>query len=54
MAKKKLNKVINDLEEASVPKKEEKEEPSLFKKIKTKLGFDRGGIVNINYLTRGL
>ena len=31
----KLNKVISDLEEASVPKKEEKEEPSLFKKIKT-------------------
>ena len=50
----KLNKVINDLEEASVPKKEEKEEPSFFSKIKTKLGFNRGGIVNINYLTRGL
>tara|TARA_R100000008_G_scaffold24781_1_gene13341 strand:- start:42 stop:746 length:705 start_codon:yes stop_codon:yes gene_type:complete len=51
---KKLNKVINDLEEASVPKKEEKEEPSFFSKIKTKLGFNRGGIVDINYLTRGL
>jgi len=50
----KLNKVINDLEEASVPKKEEKEEPSFFSKIKTKLGFNRGGIVDINYLTRGL
>ena len=46
--KKKLNKVISDLEEASVPKKEEKEEkeePSLFKKIKTKLGFKHGGPV---------
>ncbi len=49
-----LAKTIDELEKASVPKKEEKEEPSLFKKIKTKLGFNRGGIVDINYLTRGL
>tara|TARA_R100001594_G_scaffold2047_5_gene8342 strand:+ start:1647 stop:2369 length:723 start_codon:yes stop_codon:yes gene_type:complete len=41
----KLNKVISDLEEASVPKKEEKEEPSFFSKIKTKLGFKHGGPV---------
>ena len=34
--------------------KEEKEEPSFFSKIKTKLGFNRGGIVDINYLTRKL
>jgi len=50
----KLNKVINDLEEASVPKKEEKEEPSFFSMIKEKLGFNRGGIADINYLTRRL
>ena len=31
---KKLNKTINELEEASVPKKEEKEEPSFFSKMK--------------------
>ena len=52
--KKKLNKVISDLEEASVPKKEEKEEPSFFSMIKEKLGFNQGGIANINYLTRKL
>jgi len=39
---------------ASVPKKEEKEEPSFFSKIKEKLGFNRGGIADIHYLTRGL
>jgi hypothetical protein len=50
----KLNKVINKLEEASVPKKEEKEEPSFFSKMKEKLGFNQGGIANINYLTRRL
>jgi hypothetical protein len=50
----KLNKVINDLEEASVPKKEEKEEPSFFSMIKEKLGFNQGGIADINYLTRRL
>ena len=50
----KLNKVISDLEEASVPKKEEKEEPSFFSKMKEKLGFNQGGIANINYLTRRL
>ena len=49
-----LIKTINDLEEASVPKKEEKEEPSFFSKMKEKLGFNKGGIANINYLTRRL
>ena len=34
--------------------KEEKEEPSFFSKLKKKLGFNRGGIADINYLTRGL
>jgi len=52
--KKKLNKVISDLEEASVPKKKKKEEPSFFSKIKEKLGFNKGGIADINYLTRRL
>ena len=51
---KKLDKTINELEEASVPKKEEKEEPSFFSKIKEKLGFNKGGIADINYLTRRL
>ena len=51
---KKLNKTINELEEASVPKKEEKEEPSFFSKMKEKLGFNKGGIADINYLTRRL
>ena len=51
---KKLNKTINELEEASVPKKEEKEEPSFFSMIKEKLGFNKGGIADINYLTRRL
>ena len=49
-----LAKTIDELEKASVPKKEEKKEPSFFSKIKTKLGFNRGGIVDINYLTREL
>jgi hypothetical protein len=49
-----LIKTINDLEEASVPKKKEKEEPSFFSKMKEKLGFNKGGIANINYLTRRL
>ena len=49
-----LSKTINELEEASVPKKEEKEEPSFFSMIKEKLGFNQGGIANINYLTRKL
>jgi len=34
--------------------KEEKEEPSFFSMIKEKLGFNQGGIANINYLTRKL
>ena len=51
---KQLAKTINELEEASVPKKEEKEEPSFFSKIKEKLGFNKGGIADINYLTRRL
>ena len=34
--------------------KEEKEEPSFFSKIKEKLGFNKGGIADINYLTRRL
>ena len=49
-----LAKTINELEEASVPKKEEKEEPSFFSMINEKLGFNQGGIANINYLTRKL
>ena len=49
-----LDKTINELEEASVPKKEEKEEPSFFSMIKEKLGFNQGGIADINYLTRRL
>ena len=49
-----LTKTINKLEEASVPKKEEKEEPSFFSKMKEKLGFNKGGIADINYLTRRL
>ena len=49
-----LVKTINELEEASVPKKEEKEEPSFFSMIKEKLGFNKGGIADINYLTRRL
>jgi hypothetical protein len=49
-----LTKTINKLEEASVPKKKEKEEPSFFSKMKEKLGFNKGGIANINYLTRRL
>ena len=50
----KLNKTINKLEEASLPKKEEKEDPSFFSKLKEKLGFNQGGIADINYLTRRL
>jgi len=34
--------------------KEEKKELSFFSKLKKKLGFNRGGIADINYLTRGL
>ena len=34
--------------------KEEKEKPSFFSMIKEKLGFNKGGIANINYLTRKL
>ena len=34
--------------------KEEKEESSFFSKIKEKLGFNKGGIADINYLTRRL
>ena len=49
-----LLETVNKLEEASVPKKEEKEEPSFFSMIKEKLGFNQGGIANINYLTRKL
>ena len=49
-----LAKTINELEEASVPKKEEKEEPSFFSKMKEKLGFNKGGIADINYVTRRL
>jgi len=49
-----LLETVDKLEEASVPKKEEKEEPSFFSKIKEKLGFNKGGIADINYLTRRL
>jgi hypothetical protein len=42
------------LEESRAKKLEKKEEPSFFSMIKEKLGFNRGGIVDINYLTRGL
>tara|TARA_R110002111_G_scaffold2596_1_gene17261 strand:+ start:73 stop:771 length:699 start_codon:yes stop_codon:yes gene_type:complete len=49
-----LTKTVNKLEEASLPKKEEKEDPSFFSKLKEKLGFNQGGIADINYLTRRL
>ena len=49
-----LLETVDKLEEASVPKKEEKEEPSFFSRIKEKLGFNQGGIADINYLTRKL
>jgi len=49
-----LLETVDKLEEASVPKKEEKEEPSFFSKMKEKLGFNKGGIADINYLTRRL
>mgnify|MGYP003121812059 CR=1 FL=1 len=49
-----LLETVDKLEEASVPKKEEKEEPSFFSKMKEKLGFNKGGIADINYLTRKL
>jgi hypothetical protein len=49
-----LYEFVDKLEEASLPKKEEKEEPSFFSKLKEKLGFNQGGIADINYLTRRL
>ena len=49
-----LLETVNKLEEASLPKKEEKEDPSFFSKLKEKLGFNQGGIADINYLTRRL
>ena len=35
-------------------KQEKEEKPSLFETIKKTLGFNKGGVVNINYLTREL
>ena len=51
----KISKNILDEKRKKENIKEEKEEkPSLFETIKKTLGFNKGGVVNINYLTRRL
>ena len=47
-----LYEFVDKLEKASLPK--EKEKPSFLSKIKEKLGFNEGGLVGINHLTRRL
>ena len=51
----KISKNILDQKRKKENIKQEKEEkPSLFETIKKTLGFNKGGVVNINYLTREL